>query len=390
MFFMRTSAFVFPFRAFVVVVACLWFAGCASDGLKSYQRGDYYQACEEAVNKLRGKPDSAEARTALFSAYPLACAATQREIEGLGSASDLAGYERVVAACDRMDKIADDIFQCPAAFALVPNPVRYADARRSAADVAARMAYEAGVQALAAGTMAKAREALDFFTRADHYAPGFRDVRTLIEKARYEATLRVLVTRPQLTLKYQLNGEFFYNRLLAEVAEKTDKYFVRLYTPEEAATEGMSNPHQILELNFLDFTVGNTREVNNTTDLSRDNVEVGATTGADGSKQAVRGTVKARFTSSRLEIISQGVLLLRIVEAANGRVLVEKKYPGKYVWVSEWASFNGDERALNGDQIAMTKRRRQSPPSAQEMFKNFADPLYHDVTRYIVSTYSGR
>ena len=388
------KAFAFLVRAAVAArilaaaVACLWLAGCASDGLKSYQKGNYYQACEEAVNKLRGQPDNAAARTALASAYPLAQAAAQQEINSLGAASTLASHEKVVETCERMNKIAEDIFHCPPALALVPAPSDYTSARNAAAATAARIAYDAGVQASAAGTLAKAREAFDYFARAAYYSPGYRDVQSRLEQARYDATLRVVVTRPQLSLKYQLNGDFFHNRLLSEVASKTGKYLVRFYTPEEAAAENMANPHQILDLNFLDFTVGNTSEITNTTELVRNNVAVGAVTAPDGSSQTVFGDVKAKYTTTRLEVQSGGALLVRIVDAATGRVTQQKSYPGKYVWVSETASFNGDERALNAGQLALVNKSRQAPPPAQEMFVNFANPLYNEVSRYIVAVYA--
>jgi len=385
--------------AFAAAV-CLWLAGCASDGLKSYQRGNYYQACEEAVNKLRGNPNNADARTALASAYPLAQAAAQRDIDALASANDLASHERAIESCERMNRIATDILHCPPALALIPNPANYTAARNNAAATAARMAYDAGVQASAAGTLEKSREALDYFTRAARYSPGYRDVQARLAQALYDATLRVVVTRPQLPLKYQLDGDFFHTRLLAGVAGKTGKNLVRFYTPEEAAAENMINPHQIIDLDFLEYSIGNTREIINTVELSRTITPAAATnTGAtttgttSGTKRAnnttaASTTVKAKYTTTRLEVQSEGVLILRIVDAATGRVWRQKNYPGKYVWVSESASFNGDERALDDAQLALANKRPQPPPPAQDMFMNFANPLYNEVTRYIISCYS--
>lgn len=381
---MRTPALVskiFPF------IMCLLLAGCAS-GIKSYQRGDYYQACEEAVNRLRSSPNNGDARTALMNAYPLAKANAERDIATLTAAGDLASYEKAVSVYDRMGRLADDIRHCPAALALIPNPSDYAAERLAAARTTARLAYDAGAKALAFGTLEKAREAYDCFVRAERYAPGYKDVQEKIAQARYDATLRVIVMRPQLSTKYQLNGDFFYNRLMTDITKRTYKYLVRFYTPEEAAAEGMANPHQILELNFVDFTVGNTREVSNTTDLTRDDVEVATTMGPNGVKQPVKGTVKAKYTSNRIEVISQGTLGMRTMDAFTGRVLIQKNHSGKYVWEAEWATFNGDERALTSAQLALTKKRAQTPPPAQDLFSNFANPLYKNCTDYISAAYS--
>jgi hypothetical protein len=346
------------------------------------------QACEEAVKKLRGSPGNEDARTALTNAYPPAKSTADQQIASLKTASGLYNHETIITLCDRMNRLADDIRHCPAALTLIPNPADYTAERVAAAQTAAQIAYNAGVEAANRGTLEKAREALDFFIRADRHVPGYRDTRDRIGQMRHEATLRVIVMRPVLSQTYQLNGDFFNNRLMADITKRTYKYLVRFYTPEEAAAGGMGNPHQILELDFVGFAVGNTRETSNTVELTRHNVEIGTTTDAAGARQSVKGTVKARYTSNRVEIISQGVLGMRTVDAATGRVLNQKNYSNKYTWATEWATFNGDERALNGDQIALGKKRPQTPPDAQVLFNSFANPLYKNCTDYISATYS--
>ncbi|MDR1011935.1 MAG: hypothetical protein LBM04_12575 [Opitutaceae bacterium] len=381
---MRSSIIVL---ALVTVCMSLLLAGCTSP-LKSYQRGNYMQACEEAVKKLRGSPGNEDARTALTNAYPLAKSTADQQIASLKSVTGLYNYESIMALCDRMNRLADDIRHCPAALTLIPYPADYTAERVAAAQTAAQLAYNAGVEAANQGTLEKAREALDFFIRADRYVPGYRDARDRIGQMRHEATLRVIVMRPALSQRYQLDGDFFYNRLMADITKRTYKYLVRFYTPEEAAVEGMGNPHQILELDFVGFTVGNTREISNTVELTRHNVEIGTTTNAGGAKQSVKGTVKASYTTNRVEIISQGVLGMRTLDATTGRVLNQKNYSNTYTWATGWATFNGDERALNGDQLALTKTRRQTPPDAQTLFSSFANPLYKNCTDYISATYS--
>lgn len=172
----------FPTRAFfarsinilAATAACLLLTGCVSDGLRAYKKGKYYQACEQAVKKLSGKPDNANAHTALAGAYPLAQAGTQRQIDSLGDASSLDSYENVIAICDRMNKIANAILHCPPALALVPSPTDYTGPRNAAAAVLVRRAYRAGVRTSADGTLAKSREALGYFERVIRYSPNYR------------------------------------------------------------------------------------------------------------------------------------------------------------------------------------------------------------------------
>lgn len=374
------------FSKIAIIGLFLWLTSCAS-GLKSFQRGDYYRACEEAVSRLRNKPDHEDARIALVNAYPLAVENAKCDINNIIDLKDFRNYEQIIAIYDQMNYLANEIRHCPAALKLVPQPAEYYKERQQAVQAVTQMLYDQGEKALNYGSLEQARVALDYFQRANRYTPGYKDVRNKIEQARYEATLRVVVTRPMLPRNYSLSADFFYDKLMNEITRNTYRHLVRFYTPEEASADRMNNPHQILELHFEDFTVGNTRETSNTVELTRDSVLVGSTTNRNGTKQDVYGTVKAKLTTFRVEIISAGVLGMRIIDGNNGRVLNHKDFAGRYVWASEWASFNGDERALNKAQKALVEKRRMSPPPPQDLFAGFANPLYAQATEYISSIY---
>lgn len=368
------------------VSLCLWLTGCAS-GKGALQRGDYYRACEEAVNRLRSNPNHKDATNVLSSAYPLAQKTLIKDVEKITVYNNIFDYERVIGACDQMNKLADDIIHCPAALAIVPHPKEYYDEKRQVINVAVAILYGYGMKALEAGSVEQARSALNYFQQVKRYSPDYEDVDNKLEQSRYEATLRVIISRPLLPPNYQISANFFYDKLMNEITNTPFLHLVRFYTPEEATKNRMTSPHQILELHFEDFIVGNSRETSNTIELKRDSVVLGTVDGVNRRKQNVYGTVKAKYTMFHMEIISGGILGIRIINPDNGRVLSHKDFAGKYVWISEWASYNGDERALNPDQLALSDKHRLLPPPPQDLFAAFADPLYEQVFRYIKSIY---
>jgi len=63
--------------------------------------------------------------------------------------------------------------------------------------------------------------------------------------------------------------------------------------------------------------------------------------------------------------------------------------PGQYVWISEWATFNGDERALSPLQLEITKQRERVPPEKQDLFIEFTKPIYNQITTKIQNFYKG-
>ena len=106
---------------------------------------------------------------------------------------------------------------------------------------------------------------------------------------------------------------------------------------------------------------------------------------ADTNK--VYGTVKATLYHTTKKTTAKGVVSFRIVDAKTGAILSSEKMPGEYVWVSEWATFNGDERALSAEQLKLTKLKEQPAPPAQELFIAFTRPIYDQITSKIAEFY---
>ncbi len=383
MIFMRTFRVVGHILAVVVLVLLL--GGCAS-GLRAYKKGDYYKASMQATARLRSKPDHAKAKEALSKAYPLAVQNAMRRIDNALESKDLRQLDGIVAIYDDMNVLAAEIHTSPGALAIIPNPREYHEEMRMAKEMMAELSYQEGLKAMSHATLEQARVALQHFRRANSYLPGYKDVAVKIEQARYAATMRVVVQKPVTNAIYSINADFFYNKLMDDITRRTYRDLVRFYTPEEAKALKMNDPHEYLVLNFEDFTVGRTRESSNTFEVKRDSVLVG-TTKVHGRNQNVYGTVKARVTVHRIEILSKGILGVRFVDPKSGRVTRHRNLAGQSVWASEWAGFNGDERALTDELMELTHRKPLPPPPPQELFASFAMPLYDEAAKYIGSMY---
>ena len=375
----------FVIKIIVGLILTLIVAACGN-ALKSYQKGNYYTACEEAISKLRSKPTDADASYALVNAYPLAQNTLMREIEKLSGLRTINNYEKIVQNYTRLDKLTESIYRCPAALALIPNPTNYYNDLQGAKLTLVDMYYNEGLAALNAGTIEKGRIALNNFTKVNNYIPNYKDVARLLEEARYLATLHVVVLNPQLPLRYQLNADFFYTRLMSDITRNTYHHLVRFYTPSEAESLQLRNPNQLLALNFQDFTIGNMNRTNNTIEVKRDNVVIGTIDTKEGKKN-VHGTVTAKLTTSRIEIISSGILSVQLIEPTTGRIMNQKNLRRQSVWTTEWATYNGDERALSTEQKRLTEQRQKPLPQDQELFNSFASPLYEDAMKFISSVY---
>lgn len=362
------------------IVSAFAVLSCAT-GQKALQRGNYYKASMQAVDKLRTSPDNAKAAEALVKSYPLLRSTALNNVKNAFESEDFRRYEEAIVAYSQLNEVAREITLCPAAYALIPDPGEYQAELREAQQLVAEVYYAEGVKAMAGGTVSAGRAALDLFLRVQKHSPGYRDIAQKIDEARYMATLRVVVEQPVMNPQYAIDSEFFYNRLMLELARRGFFEPVKFYTYHEAAAQRIT-PDQVITLDFVDFTVGNTRETNNTSEMRKDDVLIGQSNG-----QPVYGTVKAKFTRHRLEIASGGAMWVRIADASTGRIVRQTSLRDRSVWFTEWASFNGDERALSKEQLALASRRPQPIPPYQELFASFAMPLYAKAADFIARQY---
>ena len=184
---------------------------------------------------------------------------------------------------------------------------------------------------------------------------------------------------------------FFHNKVLEylQTSRRMNEY-VRFYFPDEAQAVGIDRPDHEVMLEFDEFAIGQTRIESNTSVVqSEDSVKVGEVTLESGEKLDVFNTVQAEYTLHRKTLVSNGVMDLRVVDAWTGRVILQEKIPSEFVWVNEWANFNGDERALNEDQARLAGLREAPAPPPQDLFVAFTGPIYDQVTDRLRRLYAG-
>ncbi len=357
---------------------------CTS-GKKSLKHGNYYQSVIQSVERLRKSPNNKNAIETLSSAYPMAESYYKSNIERMKGSQDRFKNGKIVESYRILNNMHDQIQRCPGALNVIPYPTDYYNQLKLYTTQAAEERYQAGVEALGMGSRNYALEAYDHFMRANDFSPGYKDVADKIEEARYFATLKILVDQvPVPTVQYQLSVQFFQDQVEQFLFNYHENEFVRFYSIQDSS---LQNPDQILIVQFEEFVVGQTNNFKNTTEHVRDSVVVGQVTLENGDKADVFGTVKAKLTENKRQVISKGLVSMRIIDAASNTVVLHDKFPGEFVWTNVWGSFNGDERALTREQIDITKHQPMDPPPPQDLFIEFCRPIYGQITSRVSNYY---
>lgn len=370
----------------ITILCTILLVGCKSTGEKALQKGDYYTACKQAVERLRSSPDNKKAINALAQAYPLALTYTDKEVERLLSSSYSDKNRQIFNRYDELNTLAIMISKCPAALKIIPEPNYYNQQLKAAREMAAEEAFQNAEYYMQQGTRYSAKKAYYLYLDADNLIPGYKYALSKALTAKWEATLKVVVEQEPVGGAYKISADFFQNKVFEYLSKNIRNEFIKIYSPEEAEQTKLV-PNQIIRMQFLDFVVGQIKQTNNIVEVSRDSVIVGTIKDKRGNEHDVYGTVKAKLSIKKAEILSSGILNMTIVEYPSNKIIDQQRFPGTFIWVDQWGTFNGDERALTDEEYALCEREPSIPPPPQEMFVQFTLPIYNSLASYFQNFY---
>jgi hypothetical protein len=369
----------------IITVAAVFMA--CSSGKQAYEKGNYYEAVVKAVGRLRQNPTHDKSIEALKNAYPLAVEYYENQAKNEIASNSPYKWKNAIQSYNTINQLYELIKQCPGCLKVIKNPVNYYAEIGPLKEKAADESYNAGIASLMKGTREDAKTAYFNFVDVQDFVPGYKDVLEYLDKSKYDATLKVVLEQIPVPARYNLSGGFFQDKIEEFLhSSYPDRGFVKFYTPQEAKLSNLPYADQILRIQFDDFSVGNSVLKEKEETITRDSVKVGEAK-VEGKTIPVYNTVKAKLTTYTKEVSSNGLLSMIVVDGKSNGILSHKKFPGNYVWVSRWAHYNGDERALTDKQLAMCKMKETTPPVPQDLFLEFTRPIYDQLIPALKSFY---
>lgn len=352
----------------------LLFFSCSS-GKKALQRGNYYQAITKAVDRLKSNPTNHKALKVLEEGYPMAVEWSQEEIDQTLTSNEAFKWERTITVMNRVNRMSDQIRSTPAARKIFPDPKSYSSELTMAYQKAAEDRYQTGLHFMGQETRESARTAFNHFERANHWITGYKDTHEKMAIAKELATVNVVVEAVTVRTKtYQLSSEFFYNQVFEYLNNKFPAYgFVNFLSPRQAENMEL-NPDFIVRMEFYDFSVGNLVRNEKEESLAK-RVRTPVT-----DSTFVTKTYRAKLKTYTDEVISGGRLNYRIVDYKNDKLLRDNLIPGSFTWVNQYAIFAGDQEALSDEQFALTQQKAIPLPAHQDLFIEFTQPIYEQLT----------
>lgn len=359
--------------------------GCRSSK-KAYERGDYYQSCLLAIDKLRSKPTHKTAIQSISQAYPLLVETTKSNIGNMLTMNQDDKYRQVYRSYVQLNTVYQNIKTCPGALQVIPNPQPFFEEQTKAQQLAFRECMHLGDLKLSMNTHEDAKQAYYLYMEAQNYSPNNPEVNNKINEALDRATVKVVLEQIPVLGQYKFSCDFFYDQIFTYLNNDHRNQFLRFYRPLEAEKIRLK-PDHVIRMSFDDFVVGQVFETSNTEQCKRDSVVVGTVKMNDGKEKKVYNTVTAKLIVRTRTVESKGLLSLQIVDFKTKQLLAHEKLPGVYSWYDSWGNFNGDSRALTPQQLKICDREAVIPPPAQDLFIEFTKPIFTNTSNYLARFY---
>lgn len=365
-------------------IALFLLSACTSPK-QQFEKGNYEKAVALSIKKLRKKPDNNKQKNILKAAYAYAVQVSEEKIKQHQQSTDRFKWDRVIEQYRKMQQLYTDLLQCPACLSVV-EPLDLQNELNQALAEGAQVYVEEGQNALTTKEKEGGRLAYSHFAKAKAYQNNYSNIDRMLNDARIQGTEIIGISRIPVSSKgLELNTTFFLQQLTQALNDLN--YFFAVFAPLEQLAEQQQVPDQVVDLSFDDYYIGQTYVKEVRESLVRDSVKVGEVTDSLGTKYSVYGEVKADLQRFEKTIESGGLLNIAIVEPSSRSVLFQQKIPSTSVWENDWATYQGDKRALTEEELALTQEKELLPPPPQDLFYSFTRPLFDQTANLLRRRY---
>jgi hypothetical protein len=375
-------------KFYLLLIACsIYFAGCKSAN-KSYQKGDYADAIELGVKKLQKDPNDYETKEIIQNSYTYAVNENENQIRILSNSSDDNRYEKIYQSYLRLQDLYQTIHAYPVPAKLI-KAKDYSEYVETYRNKIADIHIERAEKWMTAHNKEAYREAYKELATAIRYRPNDFELQRRKDTVYNQAVTSVLVLPMQNYGGYQYAStsqvQNFQNEIIRTLSYSMNNEFVKFYSEWESRNKGIK-PDQSLELNLSRISIGQPYDNKSTREVSKD-VVIKETVYKPDSVIKQYGTVKAKITSIKRTLISEGDLVITIRDA-QGKTIWNDRFTGEHNWKTEIASYTGDERALSESDKNILNKNEATPPNQEEITKELFKQIQSDLSTRLRNYYS--
>ena len=359
----------------LIILSSIFLFACSS-GKARLEKGQYDMAVYKAVKRLQQKPNHKKASRVLQEAYSLAVDFHMNNVRSFDIGHDGDKWERMAAEYEQIDYLNTVIRRYPE----YSNLVQLVDVTEELAATRLEASKEhvaRGLMFMEQGDKASARLAFDEFARADYFVPGDENIIQKMFEAREAGTVNIAIEFPsrEMNSAFVPTQDLYFE--IQNYAKSLNFQFLRFIDIDHPYYE----LDEIIQLQFDDLIIGNVYMDRVQEHIIKDGVLLGEERINDSTVVQVKGKVSADFRTFTKTIDSRAVLALQRIDARTGETLIRQRFPTNFNWVGQWATYQGDSRALTQEQLKIAQLDEPINPSRAWIFSQLCKPLFDNTAQ---------
>ena len=363
-------------------------ASCKTN--KDYlSRSDNDNTLFDAIKTLKKHNTDTTALQALPVLYNLAQQRNLRKINSYSSSRELSRWDKMINAYSTLQEMYNAIVENDAASRVV-TPVNYQQTLYDLKHEAAADYYTAATVFLNKPGRADAKQAYNYFKKADKLVPGYEDAKLKMDEAYAHAIVNVVIKPVQDNsyffntgwgnYGYNYSNEYFQQTLVRELkGTNSSRYPARFYTDREASRENVQTDWEVT------LTLRNMNIPRPQTYTYSRNASQQVEAGRDSSGRIIYKTVYATINISRQSFTANASMEINITDIVTRKNIVYNSFREDYRWQEEHATYTGDSRALSTSDWALINNNYYNEHRKEDILNELYRKLYPQVKNKITN-----
>jgi hypothetical protein len=368
------------------LLAIFFLIGCGKSASKAYESGDYQGAISRSLKKLQKDPYDYDAQDVLKKAYTYAVSKHEDQIRILSNSSSENRYEQIYYQYNTLQGLYYNIREIPSAEKAV-KPTDYSSYLETYKGKIADLHVEKGDTWMKEGTRRGAREAYNQYRLALNHRPESMVIKKKLEDAYDAAVINVLLT-PTHTYAGNVNSyevRNFPNKMVSQLTNASDNQFIRYFTEADLRNKKVK-PLETVELQLSHLDIGRAFDESSTREVSKE-VVTKETVYKPDSIIKQTSTVKAKIITTKRTVVSMGDVVLTARDSL-GKVVWTEVVKGEHKWETQYATYNGDERALSDSDKNIVNNKEQKAPAESTVINEVLRQLGNNLTYRLQNHYN--
>ena len=373
---------------FYTFLSLIILASCKTN--KDYlSRSDNDNTLFDAIKTLKKHNTDTTALQALPVLYNLAQQRNLRKINSYSSSRELSRWDKMINAYSTLQEMYNAIVENDAASRVV-TPVNYQQTLYDLKHEAAADYYTAATVFLNKPGRADAKQAYNYFKKADKLVPGYEDAKLKMDEAYAHAIVNVVIKPVQDNsyffntgwgnYGYNYSNEYFQQTLVRELkGTNSSRYPARFYTDREASRENVQTDWEVT------LTLRNMNIPRPQTYTYSRNASQQVEAGRDSSGRIIYKTVYATINISRQSFTANASMEINITDIVTRKNIVYNSFREDYRWQEEHATYTGDSRALSTSDWALINNNYYNEPRKEDILNELYRKLYPQVKNKITN-----